>query len=108
MQLIVKHGVVVATHRDEQDVRSLYPGCQIVSYDGPLPAAEPLSGPIPDPRTEEEKRTAYRDQRRQAYPLLGDQLDMIYWDRINGTKVWQDTIHSIKAQYPKPEQSLPE
>ena len=103
MQLILKNGVVIATHTDEQDVRGLYPGCQIVSYDGPLPRTEPLGNPIPDPRTEEEKRMAYRDQRRQAYPPLGDQLDMIYWDQVNGTTIWQDTIRSIKAQYPKPE-----
>ena len=45
----------------------------------------------------------YRDDRMLAFPNIGDQLDMIYWDKINGTSVWKDLITSIKTQYPKPQ-----
>lgn len=44
----------------------------------------------------------YQDLRRAAYPTLTDQLDMIYWDQVNGTTIWRDTIAGIKAAYPKP------
>ena len=44
----------------------------------------------------------YRDQRRLQYPALGDQLDMIYHDLVNGTTVWKNTITAIKAANPKP------
>ena len=27
---------------------------------------------------------------------------MIYWDMVNGTTVWRETIATIKAKYPKP------
>lgn len=40
--------------------------------------------------------------RLKAYPSIGDQLDMIYWDKVNGTNIWVDLITSIKNQFPKP------
>lgn len=43
----------------------------------------------------------YITLRQQAYPSLQDQQDMQYWDAINGTTIWQDTITSIKEEYPK-------
>jgi len=45
----------------------------------------------------------YEDLRRKAYPEIGDQLDMIYWDGVNNTTLWADEIARIKALYPKPE-----
>ena len=44
----------------------------------------------------------YRRDRAKAYPRIQDQLDMIYWDQVNGTTTWQDAIDAIKQQYPKP------
>lgn len=44
----------------------------------------------------------YQRLRAQEYPSMKDQLDMQYWDAINGTTVWADTINAIKAKYPKP------
>jgi hypothetical protein len=40
-------------------------------------------------------------QRLRKYPTIQDQLDMLYWDKVNNTSVWQDTIQSIKDQFPK-------
>ena len=39
--------------------------------------------------------------RKREYPPIQDQLDMIYWDKINGTKIWEQTITKIKKQTPK-------
>lgn len=50
----------------------------------------------------------YRELRRQAYPDIAEQLDLIYWDKVNGTDVWGETISQIKAQYPKPETQISE
>ena len=46
-------------------------------------------------------KPSYKELRQQAYPSLQEQQDMQYWDAINGTAVWQDTITAIKAEYPK-------
>jgi hypothetical protein len=44
---------------------------------------------------------SYVELRQQEYPSLQEQADMQYWDQINGTTIWQDTITAIKEQYPK-------
>lgn len=43
----------------------------------------------------------YQELRRAAYPEIGEQLDMIYWDKVNDTNMWQEKISEIKAKYPK-------
>ncbi len=45
----------------------------------------------------------YQRDRAAAYPSLAEQMDMQYWDSVNGTTVWADTIAAIKAAHPKPE-----
>ena len=44
---------------------------------------------------------SYVELRQQEYPSREDQLDMMYWDKVNGTAVWEETIQSIKDKYPK-------
>jgi hypothetical protein len=43
----------------------------------------------------------YKDKRAAEYPSLQEQLDMQYWDSVNGTTTWQDAINAVKAKYPK-------
>ena len=45
----------------------------------------------------------YQRQRALEYPSIAEQLDMLYWDQINGTNNWQTTINAVKDKYPKPE-----
>jgi len=42
-------------------------------------------------------------QRDRQYPSIQDQLDMQYWDAVNGTTTWKDAIAQVKADNPKPE-----
>ena len=62
------------------------------SYDG----SWYLSGHAPTAPT-----PTYSEQRRKAYPHLEEQLDMLYWDKINGTDNWGNKITEIKTKYPK-------
>jgi hypothetical protein len=41
--------------------------------------------------------------RATAYPSIQEQLDMQYWDKVNGTTNWEDTIAKVKSDNPKPE-----
>ena len=43
----------------------------------------------------------YATLRQQEYPSREEQFDMMYWDKVNGTTVWEDTIQSVKDKYPK-------
>ena len=40
-------------------------------------------------------------QRDRVYPSIQDQLDMQYWDKVNGTTQWKDLITQIKTDNPK-------
>ena len=42
-------------------------------------------------------------QEDRQYPSIGEQLDMQYWDAVNGTTTWKDAIAQVKADNPKPE-----
>jgi len=50
---------------------------------------------------EEVTQEDYTVLRASEYPDMATQLDMQYWDNVNGTTLWQDTINAIKAKYPK-------
>ena len=65
-----------------------------------------------DEATEEQKTLAeiiktnhnpiwYIEQRRNAYPPIAEQLDMMYWDVFRNENTWVDTIAAIKTKYPK-------
>ncbi len=44
---------------------------------------------------------AYQGKRRDEYPPIEDQLDMLFWDKKNGTTEWEDSVQVIKDKYPK-------
>ena len=44
----------------------------------------------------------YGDRRRATYKSIQEQLDMQYWDRVNGTSTWKEHIDAVKAAHPKP------
>ena len=43
----------------------------------------------------------YHRDRELAYPPIGDQLDMQYWDKVNDTSTWQDAVAKVKLDFPK-------
>jgi len=44
----------------------------------------------------------YKDDRRAAYPDIGDQMDMQYHDLVDGTTTWKDAVAKVKSDNPKP------
>jgi len=44
----------------------------------------------------------YARDRRASYPSIQEQLDMQYWDSVNGTTTWKDAIEAVKTEHPKP------
>ena len=45
----------------------------------------------------------YKYNRVKTYPSIQEQLDMQYWDSVNGTTTWKDAIAKVKTDIPKPE-----
>jgi len=44
----------------------------------------------------------YIEARREEYNPISEQLDMQYWDAVNGTTTWKDHIAKVKSDNPKP------
>jgi hypothetical protein len=74
---------------------------QITWHNGttPIPANEILAKQQELIKEYESKQ--YQRDRALSYPSIQDQLDMLYWDKINGTNKWEETINLIKTKYPK-------
>ena len=51
----------------------------------------------------DQQENGYKTARQEAYGSVQDQLDMQYWDSVNGTTIWADHIASVKENNPKPE-----
>jgi hypothetical protein len=65
----------------------------------PIPANEILSKQ--QELIKEYESKLYQRDRALSYPSIQDQLDMLYWDKVNGTNKWEETINLIKTKYPK-------
>lgn len=50
----------------------------------------------------DEEANGYKVARQSAYASIQDQLDMQYWDNVNGTTTWKDHIAKVKSDNPKP------
>ena len=50
----------------------------------------------------QEQQFGYIQARQEAYGSIADQLDMQYWDAVNGTTTWKDHIAQVKSDNPKP------
>jgi len=44
---------------------------------------------------------AYARARAEAYAPIADQMDMQYWDSVNGSRTWLDHIEAVKEAHPK-------
>jgi len=44
----------------------------------------------------------YKTDRTDSFASIGDQLDMQYWDAVNGTTTWKDHVAKVKSDNPKP------
>jgi hypothetical protein len=44
----------------------------------------------------------YKQERYMTYASIQEQLDMQYWDSVNGTSTWKEHIDAVKTAHPKP------
>jgi hypothetical protein len=45
---------------------------------------------------------SYDKKRSLEYASIAEQLDMQYWDQVNGTSTWKEHIDAVKAAHQKP------
>ena len=75
--------------------------CEIEWHNGttPIPKAD-IEAKMVEVQAEYDANQYQRD-RATAYPSIQEQLDMQYWDKVNGTTNWEDLITKIKTDNPK-------
>ena len=64
------------------------------------PTQEQLDALETEAQAEEDLQTIL-NARATAYPSIQEQLDMQYWDKVNGTTNWEDAIAKVKLDNPK-------
>ena len=76
-------------------------GGEIVWHEGttPIPVAD-IEAKMTELQAEYDANQYQRD-RATAYPSIQEQLDMQYWDKVNGTTNWEDAIAKVKLDNPK-------
>ena len=74
---------------------------QITWHNGttPIPKAD-IEAKMVEVQAEYDANQYQRD-RATAYPTIQEQLDMQYWDKVNGTTNWEDAIAKVKSDNPK-------
>ena len=93
---------------DHEAIRKAYPNAVIIDDgDGAFDASGNkitlVQSNIDSARTTlNTEAAAVKYKTDRVYPSIGDQLDMQYWDKKNGTTTWVDAIAKVKSDNPKP------
>jgi proline dehydrogenase len=92
-------------------IQKINPNAEFKYKDEDINSIEWLNGTTPIPKADIEAKMVelqaeydanqYQRDRATAYPSIQDQLDMQYWDKVNGTTNWEDAIAKVKSDNPK-------
>tara|TARA_B100001142_G_scaffold161993_1_gene162156 strand:- start:1342 stop:1641 length:300 start_codon:yes stop_codon:yes gene_type:complete len=75
--------------------------CEIEWHNGTTPISKAdIEAKMVEVQAEYDANQYQRD-RATAYPSIQEQLDMQYWDKVNGTTNWEDAIAKVKSDNPK-------
>jgi hypothetical protein len=76
--------------------------CEIEWHNGTTPISKAdIEAKMVEVQAEYDANQYQRD-RATAYPSIQEQLDMQYWDKVNGTTNWEDAIAKVKSDIAKP------
>ena len=95
---------------DHQAIRKAYPNAVAIDDGAGAFDADNNSITLDQSKIDEARATLdaeyaaleYSRKRVEQYASIEDQLDMQYWDSVNGTTTWKDHIAKVKSDNPKP------
>ena len=95
----------------EEAIKKINPNAQFTVDQNDINQITWLNGTTPIPVADIEAKMTelqaeydanqYQRERATAYPSIQEQLDMQYWDKVNGTTNWEDAIAKVKSDIPK-------
>ena len=86
-------------HENKEAIMSLYPNVLDVDANGTAWISSGIEQTVDADALALKK---VQLARAAAYPSLEEQMDMQYWDSVNGTTTWKDAIAKVKSDNPKP------
>ena len=78
------------------------PPHKIIEWDSANSDSQPTDNELNTAYTAWKTANDYKEKREEAYPDWKSQMDMQYWDSVNGTTTWKDAIAKVKSDNPKP------
>ena len=78
------------------------PPHKIIEWDSGNSDSQPTDDELNAAYTAWKNANEYKLNRENYYPSLQEQMDMQYWDSVNGTTTWKDAIAKVKSDNPKP------
>jgi len=95
----------------QKAIKKINPDAQFIIRGTSIDGLKWTDGTTPIPKADIEAKMVevqaeydanqYQRDRATAYPTIQEQLDMQYWDKVNGTTNWEDAIAKVKADNPK-------
>ncbi len=74
--------------------------------DTPVISDADIQAKLSELQAEYDAKQYQRDRTKRpedgGYPSIGDQLDMQYHDKKDGTTTWEDAVQAVKDAHPKP------
>ena len=78
------------------------PPHKIIEWDSANSDSQPTDNELNAAYIAWKNANEYKEKRKEAYPDWKTQIDMQYWDSVNGTTTWKDAIAKAKSDNPKP------
>tara|TARA_B100001989_G_C24312713_1_gene351271 strand:+ start:270 stop:602 length:333 start_codon:yes stop_codon:yes gene_type:complete len=77
------------------------PPHKIIKWDSDNVDSQPTDDELNAAYTSWKNANEYKRNREDSYPSWQEQMDMQYWDSVNGTTTWKDAIAKVKSDNPK-------
>ena len=98
------------TNQWHQAVYNLYPAAKSVDEQGnafdtnnnPVVIDEAAVGVETERLDAIKAANRYQVDRAKVYPSIGDQMDMMWHDKKDGTTTWEDAVQAVKDAHSKP------
>jgi len=87
---------------NEYSLNQSVPPHKIVEWSSDNKDSQPTDDELNTAYTAWKTANEYKQKREESYPNWKTQMDMQYWDSVNGTTTWKDAIAKVKSDNPKP------
>jgi hypothetical protein len=87
-------------HANEKAIKSLYADVKLVDPSTGTPYVSSGVEKTVDSTAVNRKRVQL--ERADLYPTWQEQMDLQYWDKVNGTSKWQEAVAKVKSDKPLP------